>query len=160
MANKAKVSKSGRGGRRPGAGRKPLWDTPLCSFVVDTTRRIAKERMRERQFKLLEKWKPEYRDIADLQSQLRRGSSPDPDTMADIQYHFDAPTDGGLGLPRYIPAIGLSAVGWGQVYAEVAALASGHFKRAISRRQVKRCIAEWLKFESSIAAELSPPDTN
>jgi hypothetical protein len=44
----------------------------------------------------------------------------------------------------------LSPIEWGKVYSDVAAAASSHFGRTISRRQVKRNIAEWLKFERSL----------
>ena len=143
-----------RGGARKGAGRKPAWDTPLCGFVVDNTRRLAATMMEAKQKRLLVAWRPEYADVDELQRTLRArtpvGSPPHPETLEDIQFHFAKQADGGLELPRYIPGVDLSPIEWGKVYSDVAAAASSHFGRTISRRQVKRNIAEWLKFERSL----------
>jgi len=140
-----------RGGARRGAGRKPAWKTPLCSFVVDNTRRIAAVKMRDKQQKLLVAWKPEYADVEELQSRLRPRSRFNGEILEDIRYHFDPTTPGSPALPRYIPAVELSPLEWGKIYAEIAVAASLHFGRTISHRQVKRCIAEWLKFERSLS---------
>lgn len=147
-----------RGGRRTGSGRTPLWNTPECHWIVREARRISGPMLETRQREVGDALHPEYEEVREGWAKLKKktppGSVPDAEILEDIAFHFPAiePDDKTehLNLPRVLPAATLSPLAWGRVYAEVAASASSHFQKTISVRQVKRCIAEWLKFESTL----------
>lgn len=150
--------KPSHGGARTGAGRPLLVDTRICGFIIDQVREMGTAALRVKQRRLAVAQRPEYEEVAELHRKLQAetplGISPDSETLEDIGYHFAKVEDGGLNLPRFIPSATLSPREVGKIYAAVAAAATQKFKKPISRRQIKRCVANWMREEADIKAHL------
>jgi len=148
-----------RGGARANAGRKPLWTTGGCQWVVAQVREMIEARLAAKQKRRAEARHPEYGDISESQRLLRAktppGSKPDAELLEDIEWHFQN-ENGGPDLPRYIAGMSarrLAPIEIGKIHEAVAKRATERFGQKVSRRRVKRCIAAWSKLEKAIETD-------
>lgn len=156
------MKKGLHGGRRAGSGRKPLVDTTECMWIVGAVRKALKDTENTR----MERWTAKHlpkevgasRELKDHQSKLnkipikRRPSvtkNPVGTSLEDIQIIFSEGQVSRGGLKPKPNHFELSAA-----YAQVAGQATQHFKKRITKRQVQRCVQEWLKLEATLKADI------
>ncbi len=153
-------ARKARGGKRIGAGRKPLWQTKRCTWVIERIRQIGEsaEFMQRRQQQFIKRHYPNhtennlelldnYKKLAEATTSQRRTMIAD-DVISPLEETRQIIASS--GFPQYLKLPPPNQFEMNEIYRKVASEAAAKFGTPFTVRKIKDYVQAWRAFELSI----------
>jgi hypothetical protein len=145
-----------RGGKRTGAGRVPLFLTSECGWMVDNVRRILTDTSHTRNRRWIARHRPReigaHQELDECYDAL--SALPSVELAAMIEQPISTPIEDirdildNRTITPISPIPHPNQFELAQAYEQTAVLASMHFGKRITKRQVQRCVKSWQRLEA------------